>query len=520
MHRSQLLEEELKELRSLQDKLRKSESRLREAEAISHLGHWELNLSTNKLIWSDEIYRIFNLEPQEFAASYEAFLERIHPDDRDTVDSAYMQSVKSHTDYEITHRLLLPDGTIKHVHERGNTDYSADGMPLRSFGTVLDITGTVRLEQELFKSQKLESLGMLSGGIAHDFNNILTALLGNLDLAAENLADDSPIKALLDEAVRAAMRASGLTRQLLTFAKGGAPVKEVTDVSKVIHDSASFALTGSASRCQFDLPDGLWLAMIDAGLVSQVIQNLVINAAEAMPEGGVVRVSCHNHSHESSGGDPMPSGDFLRIDIRDTGAGISPNVIDQIFDPFFTTKSSGSGLGLSISHSIVANHGGRVTVSSGVGDGSCFTILLPASPHGHLPDTPSSPEIARGKGHILLMDDEQAVRRVVTKIIDHCGYRIETAGDGHEAIEIFRSAQQNGDPFDVVILDLTVPGAMGGKQAHEQLRQLDPDVKTIVSSGYSSDPLMADHARHGFAAAIRKPYLMHELATLLKRVIG
>lgn len=408
----------------------------------------------------------------------------------------------------------------------------ANAAPMRDekqhlLGVVLvfrDVTRQLKLEEELHKAQKLESLGILAGGIAHDFNNILTAVIGNITLA--QFSQDDPEYALqrLQEAEKAAEQARNLTQQLLTFAKGGAPVKKAALITDIIRETADFALHGSAVRCEYEFDDNIWPVEVDRGQINQVINNLVINAVQAMPDGGIIRITCRNHEFAQDAreqGIPLQPGKYVKITIQDQGIGIPREYLDRIFDPYFTTKQKGSGLGLATSYSIIKKHGGYIFVESEVSVGTTFTIYLPAIPEATpVSSSTEARELPRGEGRILIMDDEESVLNVATQMLHSLGYEVESARDGEEAIQKYREAREAGRPFDAVIMDLTVPGGMGGREAVQKLRQIDPHLKAIVSSGYSNDPVMAQFEEHGFVACIAKPYSVHKMGKTLQEVLG
>jgi two-component system cell cycle sensor histidine kinase/response regulator CckA len=768
----------LAERDTLTESLRESESRLNRAQEIAHLGSWELDLVNDTLTWSDEVYRIFGLEPQEFGATYEAFLQAVHPEDRAAVDAAYSESVREGRDtYEIEHRIVkksngetrivhekcehIRDGSgrivrsIGMVHditrhkqaeealresqnqlqtilesapagilvsasdgsfifrnrlseeilggqvtgnafdsERGYTIHHLDGslfqsndLPLSSalrgesakdeelliryqngeekivlasampivtasgrisgaVATMLDITerkkaeeamreseeryrslfenahdliqilgpdgrflyvnrawlqimdygeeevptmsvfdvispgclercrdifqqmmsgepimdietefinksgekiilegnthprmkegqvvsvqcifrditGRKRAEEELQKIQKLESIGILAGGIAHDFNNILTILLGNIELARMSLPPEDKASKRLIVAEEAVVRAKGITHQLLTFARGGAPIKKTISVESLIRKSVEFALRGSNLSSDFSFPNGLWLVEVDEDQMLQVINNLAINASHAMPEGGAFVVSAQNEYINRNHVSDLEEGKYVRIDFTDQGVGIPEEHLGLIFDPYFTTKESGSGLGLAISHSIIKRHGGTITVHSVLGEGSSFMLFLPASEKKEIgPEGPEHQKPFSGRGKILVMDDEETVNDIATDMLRHLGCRVETVKNGAEAIKAYKEALITRDPFDVVIADLTIPGGEGSKEIVRHLLELDPQAQVIVSSGYANDPIMSDFAEYGFKGVIPKPYKLIELNKTLQELLG
>jgi PAS domain S-box-containing protein len=376
-----------------------------------------------------------------------------------------------------------------------------------------------KLKEELIREQKLESVGVLAGGIAHDFNNILTAILANISIARLQLKPDDPLYKRLEAAEKASLRATDLTHQLLTFSKGGAPIKETTSIVELIQDSAGFALRGSNVKCEFHLPQTVWPVEADEGQMSQVINNLIINANHAMPEGGTIGVSAENVVVKPADSLPLKKGKYVKITIRDQGTGIPDEHLHRIFDPYFTTKQKGSGLGLAVTYSIIKNHDGYITVESELGAGTAFHIYLPSSQKRPGKKKSSGDMPVSGKGKILLMDDEDIIRESVGEILESLGYSVGFVRDGSEAIAAYKKAEESGEPFDVVIMDLTIPGGMGGKEALKKLKGICPGVKAIVSSGYSHDPIMADYKKYGFMGVITKPYKVKQLSEEVHRVI-
>lgn len=361
------------------------------------------------------------------------------------------------------------------------------------------------------KVKKLESIGVLAGGIAHDFNNILTGILGNISLALFDKSIKSETKDILNEANKACVRAKDLTNQLLTFSKGGEPIKKTSSLQEIIRDSASFVLHGGKTFCEFHIPEDLFLVSIDKGQISQVIQNIVLNANHAMPNGGTIRIICENIFSTENVPEPLsPHGKHVKIQIIDTGCGISATHIDQIFDPYFSTKSAGSGLGLAICQSIISKHHGSITASSIQGEGSAFTILLPASscqqPQKEgITETETTLSVEHQK--ILVMDDEEIVRNIIKAMLIKMGFDVILAKDGAEAVKVYADSYHSQAPVDLIILDLTIPGGMGGKDAVKKILEINPDAKVVVSSGYSNDPIMARYKEFGFCSAIEKPFM-------------
>jgi PAS domain S-box-containing protein len=423
--------------------------------------------------------------------------------------------------------LSLPAHTMLLARDGAERILAASAAPIidqagRVIGVVLvfqDITLKRQTEAELQKMEKLTSLGILAGGIAHDFNNILTGVLGNLSLAMLSLPHEGQLFRRLNEAEQATLRARDLVQQLLTFAKGGAPIKEVSSLADLIQESAAFASCGSPVRCDFTFPGDLWPAEVDPGQISQVIQNLVINAIQAMPTGGAVTIRAENLTLKEDQGVPLPPGRYVKIKIRDQGIGIPADYLPKIFDPYFSTKQKGSGLGLATAYSIITNHNGYMTVESSLGKGTTFSLYLPSTAKKVKAAPPKSASLLQqGKGRVLVMDDDAGVRQVAGKILSHLGYEAEFAVDGNEAIDKYQVAQKSGRPFDLVIMDLTIPGGMGGKEALQALRRLDPRTRAIVSSGYADDPIMTHYRDYGFCGVIKKPYKVDTFSHVLQEV--
>jgi PAS domain S-box-containing protein len=390
-------------------------------------------------------------------------------------------------------------------------------LPLHQNSQILsihrDITEIKKMEEDILKSQKLESIGILAGGIAHDFNNLLTAIFGNITLASNCLESESRPATLLAASQKACLRARDLTQQLLTFAKGGAPSKQLSSIAEIIRESASFGLRGSGTRCELHIPDDLWSADVDKGQISQVVHNLLINAEQAMSGGGTIKVFCSNVPACLRGADGE---NWVRIDIQDDGIGIQPENLQKIFDPYFTTKQTGSGLGLASSYSIIRKHDGSIEVESVPGAGTTFHIYLPAAADTAEVLRPTDGAVLSARqGRVLVMDDEQIVLDVVSEMLQFLGLKVELTVNGAEAIQAYQRAMAAGRRFDLVILDLTVPGAMGGKEAMTQLLRIDPEIKAVVSSGYASDTTVSDFRSFGFAGVLSKPYSLHDIEKIV-----
>ncbi len=385
--------------------------------------------------------------------------------------------------------------------------------------SIEDITSKTQMETELLKVKKLESIGVLAGGIAHDFNNILVAIIGNISLAEQFSSNNPKVLELLQNSRKASFRARDLTTKLLTFAKGGEPVKSIEPLPEILHESASFVLSGSNVKCVYNFEEGLWEVPMDKAQINQVIQNLILNADQAMPAGGTIHITCSNiilfHNEIAD----VEAGKYVKIEITDTGSGIDNHIIDNIFDPYFSTKEKsgdkGSGLGLSIVHSIITKHGGAIEVDSSPGTGTTFTLFLPATGESKEQPKRAGTAIPKGQGRILLMDDEETIHSIGEAMLTYLGYETLHAFNGEEAIAIYKEHLQTANRIDIVIMDLTIPGGMGGAVAVRKILELDPSAKVLVSSGYSDDPAVQNYQDAGFCNIISKPYQLADISRIL-----
>ena len=415
--------------------------------------------------------------------------------------------------------LIAKDGILKSIADSGAPIRDRES---RIIGVVLvfrDITNEKKMEEELLKIRKLESVGVLAGGIAHDFNNLLSAILGNIELAAQLVGEYHKISPLLTSAQKASSRAAKLTQQLLTFSKGGEPVKETTSLPQLIQDSADFVLRGTPVSCSYDFADDLRLVDVDTGQMSQVIQNIIINAQQAMPEGGNIEIQGVNVQEAAETLPCMHAGNFVKVVIQDTGTGIPDTIVDKIFDPYFSTKQLGHGLGLAICHSIISKHDGHITVQSTAGKGTIFTIYLPASDGtGGTAIVNKTSTQSSKSARIMVMDDDAMLRDIARSQLKHLGHKVVVVPDGDKAVEQYKELLNTEEHIDIIIMDLTIPGGMGGKEAVRQILNINPDAKVIVASGYSNDPVMANCKEYGFSASVSKPFNLKELEKAIASV--
>jgi PAS domain S-box-containing protein len=416
--------------------------------------------------------------------------------------------------------LVSREGTERRIACSAAPMFKHEGKIIGGVLVFRDITEKCRMQEELLRVEKMESIGVLASGIAHDFNNILTAVTGNVALTKSLIQPDSVAFTKLGEIEKAAFRAKSLTQQLLTFSRGGKPIKRPLFLDRLFHDTAMFALGGSNVGLEFTPPPDLWAVEADEGQISQVINNLVINAVQAMPDGGVIQAGLKNVVLSAASSLPLPQGRYVRMTLKDFGAGISKENLNRIFDPFFTTKRCGSGLGLATACSILEKHNGYLTADSRHGCWTLFAAYLPASDQEVFHAQEIDNRIVRGAARLLIMDDDETILDVVGTMLRGAGYDVASCRDGREMLQVYEKFLFHGEPFDVVILDLTIPGGMGGKEAVGHLLQLDPQAKAIVSSGYANDPVMADFQAVGFQGAVSKPFRFEDLCRVIEDVLS
>ncbi|HOQ44618.1 MAG TPA: PocR ligand-binding domain-containing protein [Bryobacteraceae bacterium] len=512
----------LAEHEALTASLKESQSRLRRTQEIAHLGSWELDLATDRLSWSDEVYRIFGLQPQEFGGTYEAFLEAVHPEDRAAVHEAYTSSVRNGSaSYEFTHRVVRKStGEVRFVHEKCEHIRGDDGKAVRSVGMVQDITDSKRAEDALRQAQKLESIGLLAGGVAHDFNNLLTGIIGHASMLAEEASGETGehVNAIL----RAAEKAAHLTRQLLAYSgKGQFAIREL-DVSQAVQeigDLVQFSIPKSVDL-SFNLQKRLPLVQVDPSQFQQIVMNLVINAGEAIGEGNPGRITVSTSMADIAEAFPdavgrlVAPGRYVSVEVSDTGCGIAPDKLSSIFDPFFTTKFIGRGLGLSAVAGIVGPYKGAVVVESEPGRGSMFRVLLPVA-EIRTEAAAACPETGY-RATILVVEDDAAVREFIAAALRRRDYRVLQASDGREALAV---CDREGGGIDGAILDVVMP-VMGAKDLLPALKARRPGMKVLLTSGYDESEAMRLCAEHPGAAFIQKPYTAHQLAEAVDGLLG
>jgi two-component system sensor kinase FixL len=499
----------------LSDELRESQQRMALATHAANVGIWVRDLVRNE-VWATDNWRtLFGFAKSE-RIDLNGFLQRLHPEDREAVSQTLAKALGGEGAYETEYRVVLPDGRIRWIASRGRVEFNGAGKPVLMRGASLDITTRKQVEEELFRGRKLESLGVLAGGIAHDFNNFLNIIAGNIALTKMHLKPADPVCNILEQAAAACNRATSLALQLLTFAKGGAPVRIPSRLDGVVKGAVDLAGAGAQVAIDLAIVDDLWSAEIDIEQISHALHNILLNARQAMPEGGMIEVRAENVVFDADSLSLRP-GKYILISVRDHGCGIEADVLPRIFDPYFTTKQSGSGLGLATVYAIIAKHGGHITVQSMLDVGTTFSIYLPASATAQPAESSIGQQLQTGSGRILVMDDEEALRILLTQILEWLGYEVECVRDGLEAIELYQKAKDSGRHFDIVLLDLTIPGGTGGKEVAARLREVDDSVILIVSSGYSNTPIMSEFRKYGFNDVLSKPWTPVQLSEVLRR---
>ena len=449
--------------------------------------------------------------------------EFIHFDDKKTIlEKIKKISKKDGKTEDLNFRAVHKDGTIRYF--EGTAKNMLNSSIVK--GILInyrDVTNQKRIEEELQKIDKLKSIGTLAGGIAHDFNNILSGIYGNISLAKLKLSQNKSAIEFIEKAEQSMERATHLTRQLLTFSKGGTPIKENISLDKLISEIVAFDLSGSNMKPVFKQTKNLWDTEVDKGQIEQVFSNLVINANQASPNGGNLYITLENTVIKDQEIIDLKQGNYVKITIQDQGIGIDKKYLNKIFDPYFTTKRTGNGLGLATSYSIIKKHNGHIEIESELGKGTTFTIYLPASNPSQTKDkkndTVSSPKDIKRQAKILVMDDEEMIYTMLTEMLTSIGFSAETALNGEEAIKKYQKSLKDKNPFDLIIMDLTIPGGMGGEEAVKHILKINPEAKVLVSSGYSEDPTMANYKDYGFKGLITKPYTIEKLKNILFKIL-
>ena len=511
-----------------EEALLKSEERFRTVADFTHDWEYWITPEGRHTYVSPSCERITGYNPEEFINDPRLLEKIVHPEDQSTFVTHLRKTEQREGAFDLDFRIITRDGKERWINHVCQPVYGSDGGYLGQRASNRDITKQKKMQEELLKAKKLESVGVLAGGIAHDFNNLMSVVVGNISLARTEMRPGSKGFKNLVKAEKASVQTTALTSRLITFSKGGGPVKEPVSIGDLVRNSVDSSLKGSDISCIFSVPEDILPVEVDEEQMKQVIHNITTNAQEAMAEQGTINVSCGNVIIGEKDTLNLKDGKYVKISIEDQGPGIPEEELMNIFDPYFSTKDMGTqkgmGLGLAISDSIVKKHDGLITVESKLGTGTTFSIYLPASKKEIVGATPVKkpiPEISATQGEkILVMDDEEVVRDVSNALLTHLGYEVEVAVDGVEAIELYKKAMESEKPFDMVILDLTNKIGMGGAETMVNLLEIDPDVKAIVASGYSNDPLMSNFREHGFRGALPKPFNLDQLKTALQDAIA
>ncbi len=514
------LEEEVCERRRIEDALKYEKERAQSFLNIAGVMIVAIDADQKVILVNKKACEVLRCREEDIVGKnwFENFVPR---DDRERVSEAFATIVSGDVNpwHHMENRVVTRDGEERLIAWH-NTFLREEGRRVVSLSSGEDITDQRRAEEEniklmeaVQKAEKLESLGILAGGIAHDFNNLLTGIFGFIDLA--RITSDGPPSAYIEKALTALDRARNLTHQLLTFAKGGAPVKQCAPLFPFVTDTALFALSGTAIKLEADIQEDLWLCQYDNNQMGQAIDNIVINSIQAMPIGGTLTVRARNVTIGNSMAGILPEGNYVRLSLIDTGVGMPAEIRSRIFDPFFTTKQKGSGLGLASVYSIIKRHAGHVEVESTPGVGTAFHVYLPASDSVVIAAEKAVDSHSIGSGTVLVMDDERMIQDVTRGMLEELGYSVLTADDGGGLIDLLREQKSHGKKTSAIILDLTITGGLGGRETAAKIRELDKSVPPFVASGYADDPIMADPGEYGFNGSLRKPFMLNDIASLL-----
>jgi len=517
------LKKEISERKQVERELRESDERLRKTQRIAGLGSWVYDVEIEQIQFSETLREILNIGESYVSADLDTVLERFVPMEEKEKIFQLIETVPVTGQIPpFESKIILPSGDKRIIWTEGECVYDENGKLLKVIGTVLDITERKAFEEQLLRSKRVDSIGHLASGIAHDFNNLLTAISGNAHLVETSKVPADQQKHL-HELVKVTDRAKDLAGKLLTFAKGGVPKNETVSIKSLIDETSKIAFAGSPIFPEINLDDDLMFVDIDRSQIGQVLQNLFINARDAMSEGGDLLVTAKKTVIDDDNLMSLNAGVYIKVTVTDSGVGIQEKDLPHIFDLYFSNKSRGpdrgTGLGLAICHSIIKKHNGDIKAESKYGQGTTFTFYLPASSNALEKVRKHDSVVIVGKGKILLMDDEEIVRDVGIKLLETIGYQVKLAVNGEEAIGLYVEAIKDKARFDAVILDLTIKGGMGGFETLKRLKEIEPGVKAIVSSGYSDANQNKDYVEHGFSAAVPKPYNLSELSRTLHEVI-
>jgi len=519
------LRREITERKEIEMALRESEIRFRNLAEMLPEVVFEADIDMNLTYVNQYAFSLFGYSKQDFENGLNGF-DMLVPEERESALENITRRFRGEEFTASEYRGLKKDGTTFPM--------LLHASPIIHGGTVKGVRGIIvdmsklkQMESQLQQAQKVEAIGTLTGGIAHDYNNLMSIVIGNLSMAMEEAEPGSFLWDFLNEANRASSKVRDLTHELMSLSRGGAPVKEVGSLESLLKSATDVIPVESGITIKESISQDLKLVQYDPYKMGAVFRNVVTNAYEAMPDGGILKIKAENlriEETEQNSHLPLKPGDYVHISIQDQGKGIPKEFLDKIFDPYFSTKArgvkKGMGLGLTTAYAIVRQHGGHIAIDTSLGAGTAVNIYLPAESRQAEREikTPMQEDVTSSKKRVLVMDDEDMLRNLAEKMLERLGYAVETVKGGVEAIEAYKRQKDSGEPFDAVILDLTIKGGMGGEQTIRELLKIDPGIKAIVSSGYFNDPVMADFQKYGFKGAMSKPYKKKRLKEMLERL--
>jgi len=504
------LSTDISERRQAEKALIESEYLYKETQRIGKIGGWSYDVESEQSTFTDIIYEIYGKK----ISTAEEGIQFYHPDDKEIVWNSFNEIITKQKPYDLEVRLINAQGDSLFVRTIGQPIIK-NGKVVKIYGNLVDITEHKKLESQVLQAQKIESIGLLAGGIAHDFNNILSGIFGYMEMALEETSEEI-VSTYLTHSLSSLDRARALTRQLLTFAKGGAPIIKVENLFPFVQETVEFALSGSSVLSRFQIQKNLWSCNFDKNQISQVVNNLTINALQSMPNGGTIVVTARNVSISEEEHILLDSGSYMKLSITDQGIGIPKESLPLIFDPYFSTKSKGQGLGLASCYSIMKRHGGYLEVESELGKGSTFHLYLPVSFESISTSNVNLTKKHTGSGTFLIMEDEEPIRDIMKKMLESFGYTVVLKENGKDAIDFVTAEIKENRKLSGMIFDLTIPGGMGGKKAIREIRKICSDTPVFVSSGYSEDPIMANPKKYGFTASLCKPFTIADLSQMLE----
>jgi PAS domain S-box-containing protein len=523
-HRMDKLNHEISERKQAEKEIQRTKTILAKAEHMGNIGSWEYENVKNKAYWSDELYLIFGLKPQEIEASYDSYTGYIHPDDRETVIKAFNYSLKTKKHYDIVHRFRLKDDSIKYVNVKCETVFDKDNNPLKSIGMVRDISEEYKLQEQLNHRSKMDAIGQLAEGMAHDFNNVLSGIINAAQLLQSpkiNL-DERGIK-YVEMILQSSERASDLIKKLMAFGRKDKIMFTSIDIHTIIDETIALLNRTIDKKINISVSKNADLSIVvgDDSALENSLLNLAINASHAMPDGGELRIETRNitlnENYCASSPFELSEGNYIEIEVRDTGIGIDSENIKKIFEPFFTTKERGlgTGLGLASVYETIQNHLGAVSVNSEMGTGTVFHLYLPCTDEAASKEKINEIPL-QGSGQVLLVDDEEIIRLTGKYLLEEMGFTVLLAENGLEALEIFKKANSE---IDILIMDMIMP-IMNGTKAFYRMREIDKNCKVIISSGFIKEENLNELKKAGLAGFIQKPFRKYELSRLLSEVLS